>query len=111
MPIVCIFMGYLLVMFCHLSLCQKEWQKSPLSLVPGGAARRSPNRATGGVAGHETTSFPGGESPSGGGGGPSHYDSRLLQILKKLGEGRQLDVRELVVMTESIDPAHLTEDQ
>jgi len=38
------------------------------------------------------------------------YDSRLLQILKKLGEGRQLDVRELVVMSESIDPAHLTED-
>src|ERR1700681_2947785 len=74
MPIVCIFMGYLLVIFCRLSLlCQKDWQKSPLSLVPGGAARRSPNRATGGVAGHETTSFPGGESPSRGGGGPSHY--------------------------------------
>jgi hypothetical protein len=38
------------------------------------------------------------------------YDDRLLQILRKVGEGRQLDVRELVVMTESIDPAHLTDD-
>lgn len=35
-----------------------------LSLVPGGAARRSPDRATGGVAVCETNSFPGGESPS-----------------------------------------------
>jgi len=35
-----------------------------LSLVPGGAARRSPDRATGGVAGCEMNSFPGGESPS-----------------------------------------------
>jgi len=35
-----------------------------LNLVPGGAARRSPDRATGGVAGCETNSFPGGESPS-----------------------------------------------
>ena len=38
------------------------------------------------------------------------YDDRLLQILRKLGEGRQLDVRELVVMNENIDPAHLTDD-
>jgi hypothetical protein len=35
------------------------------------------------------------------------YDDRLLQILRKVGEGRNLDIRELVVMTESIDPAHL----
>src|SRR5712691_9976945 len=52
---------------------ERSGKKSPLRLVPGGAARRSPNRATGGVAGYETPSFPGGESPSEGGGGPSHY--------------------------------------
>ena len=32
--------------------------KSAVSLAPGGAARRSPNRATGGAAGDETTRFP-----------------------------------------------------
>src|SRR6202040_2941490 len=34
-----------------------EKARSSASLVPGGAARRSPNRATGGAAGHETTRF------------------------------------------------------
>ncbi len=36
------------------------------------------------------------------------YDDRLIQILEKLGTGRELDIRELVLMTESIDAAHLT---
>src|ERR1700692_1736285 len=59
---------------CHLPFfASSKRQSLSASFVPGGAARRSPNRATGGVAGHETTSFPGGESPSRGGGGPSHY--------------------------------------
>ena len=44
--------------------CLMEEAQVSLSLVPGGAARRSPDRATGGVAGCETNSFPGGESPS-----------------------------------------------
>ena len=39
------------------------------------------------------------------------YDDRLLQILQKLGAGQNLDIRELVVMKESIDPAHLREDR
>src|SRR5258708_6460424 len=65
MPIVCIFMGCLLCCFATFLRCAKtKWQRSSLSLVPGGAARRSPNRATGGVAGYETTSSPGGVSPS-----------------------------------------------
>jgi hypothetical protein len=38
------------------------------------------------------------------------YDDRLVQILAKFGEGRELDIRELVIMNESIDPAHLRED-
>jgi len=41
----------------------------------------------------------------------AEYDDRLLQILQKVGEGRNLDIRELVVMTENIDPAHLTDDR
>lgn len=41
----------------------------------------------------------------------AEYDDRLLQILKKLGEGRTIDVRELVLMAESIEPAHLTDDR
>ena len=40
----------------------------------------------------------------------AEYDDRLLQILQKLGAGTELDVRELVVMNESIDAAHLTDD-
>jgi len=36
------------------------------------------------------------------------YDDWLVQILKKVGEGRHLDIRELVLMNEGIDPAHLT---
>jgi hypothetical protein len=39
------------------------------------------------------------------------YDDRLLQVLRKVGEGRALDIRELVLMTESIDAAHLTDDR
>jgi len=41
----------------------------------------------------------------------THYDDRLRQILGKVGEGRRLDFREMVVMTESIDAAHLTENR
>jgi predicted amidophosphoribosyltransferase len=37
------------------------------------------------------------------------YDDRLLQILTKLGEGRALDIRELVVMAENVDAAHLSD--
>src|SRR3974390_1494696 len=59
MPIVCSSMGCLRFVGCPF-----QSQTSCLSLVPGGAARRSPNRATGGGAGHETNSLPGGESPS-----------------------------------------------
>lgn len=39
------------------------------------------------------------------------YDDRLLQILQKVGEGTRIDIRELIVMTESIDPAHLKDDR
>jgi hypothetical protein len=39
------------------------------------------------------------------------YDDRLTQILQKLGEGRTLDVRELIVMTSSVDAAHLSNDR
>lgn len=38
------------------------------------------------------------------------YDDRLIQILQKFGEGRTIDVRELLAMTESFDPAHLRDD-
>ena len=38
------------------------------------------------------------------------YDDRLLQILTKVGEGRHFDIRELVVMAENVDPAHLSDD-
>lgn len=41
----------------------------------------------------------------------AQYDDRLLQILEKVGEKRRLDVRELLVMTENIDPAHLGDDR
>jgi hypothetical protein len=41
----------------------------------------------------------------------AEYDDRLLQILRKVGEGTHLNIRELVVMTESIDPAHLKDDR
>ncbi|HUQ90982.1 MAG TPA: hypothetical protein VM120_04815 [Bryobacteraceae bacterium] len=37
------------------------------------------------------------------------YDDRLLRILQRLGEGLTLDVRELVVMTRSVEPAHLSD--
>ncbi len=40
----------------------------------------------------------------------AEHDDRLSQILRKVGEGRNLDIRELVLMTESIDPAHLVDD-
>jgi hypothetical protein len=62
-------------MFCHLSLlCQNEVAKSlPCVSFPAEPPVARPIRATGGVAGYETPSFPGGESPSEGGGGPSHY--------------------------------------
>ena len=59
-------LGCLLCCFAtFLRFARTKWQKSSLSLVPGGAARRSPNRATGGGAGHETNSIPGSGSPSG----------------------------------------------
>jgi predicted amidophosphoribosyltransferase len=38
------------------------------------------------------------------------YDDRLLQVLQGLSQARRLDVRELVTMAESTDPAHLTQD-
>ena len=38
------------------------------------------------------------------------YDDRLVQILQRFGHGRTVDIRELVLMTESIDAAHLTGD-
>jgi hypothetical protein len=42
MPIVCIFMGCLLHCFAtFLCFARAKWQRSSLSLVPGGAARRS----------------------------------------------------------------------
>lgn len=37
------------------------------------------------------------------------YNDRLLRILQRLGEGLTLDVRELVVMTRSVEPAHLSD--
>lgn len=38
------------------------------------------------------------------------YDSRLVEILHRFEAGRHLDVRELVLMTDSVDAAHLSED-
>jgi hypothetical protein len=38
------------------------------------------------------------------------YDDRLLQILRKVRKGKNLQIRELIVMSESIDAAHLTEN-
>ena len=43
--------------------------------------------------------------------GDPEYDDRLIQILLRMGAGRKLDVRELVVMAESIEPAHLKENR
>ncbi len=38
------------------------------------------------------------------------YDDRLVQILRKFTKGKTLQIRELIVMSESIDAAHLTEN-
>ena len=37
------------------------------------------------------------------------YDDRLLRILGQLGQGLELDIRELVIMRTSIEAAHLVE--
>jgi len=39
------------------------------------------------------------------------YDDRLPRILQELGRGRQLDIRELVVMTGNVAQSHLAEER
>jgi predicted amidophosphoribosyltransferase len=39
------------------------------------------------------------------------YDDRLPRILQEVGRGRQLDIRELVVMTRNVPQSHLAEER
>ena len=39
------------------------------------------------------------------------YDDRLIQILNIVGEGRTIDIRELIVMTQSVQASHLLDER
>jgi predicted amidophosphoribosyltransferase len=43
--------------------------------------------------------------------GDAEYDDRMPRILQELGRGRELDIRELVLMTRSVSQSHLLEDR
>lgn len=41
----------------------------------------------------------------------AEYDDRLPRILQEINRGRELDIRELVVMTRNVDQSHLSEER
>lgn len=41
----------------------------------------------------------------------AEYDDRLLRILQEMARGRELDIRELVVMTRNVPQSHLAEER
>ena len=43
--------------------------------------------------------------------GDAEYDDRMPRILQALGRGRELDIRELVIMTRNVSQSHLIEDR